>query len=219
MPKPWGDAAAWGPCREGTGRDPQTSPSSHPRILCQASHRLHSAGSQSPRSSLATTHPPRGPGQGRGDGPGEAKRLSTASRAGGPAGTSLTQKKNDQSRCQVAWYGVSYPDPLYWLCPQPWRPRVLAASSSQRPSCAGMLVAGWEPPRLGSRAPTHTQDLVPSTMLLTLHTPLRPRPGSVPPLSSPTESTLPAKHFLEGSHSDFASRKLDLRYPHHFLAA
>lgn len=31
------------------------------------------------------------------------------------------QKKNDQSRCQVAWCGVPCPDPLYWLCPQPRR--------------------------------------------------------------------------------------------------
>lgn len=71
-------------------RDPQTLPSPHLQLLCQASHGLNSAGSQSPRSSLAPMQPPQGLGQGRGDGPGEAKRLRPASRIG-TLGASLSQ--------------------------------------------------------------------------------------------------------------------------------
>lgn len=71
---------------------------------------------------------------------------------------------------------------------------------------------------LGSRAPTHTRDRAPPAMLLSLHTLLRAPPGWALPRPLPPRAPS-LQRLSQGFPLSFVSRKLDLRCPHHFLAA
>lgn len=110
------------------------------------------------------------------------------------------QKKNDQSRCQVAWCRGPCPDPFIGCAHSPgdrddWLPAALSVSPGRAcPWLKGSYLAG-EPGTHSHPRPGPICDAALTPYSTESPSWLGPSP------SSPTESTLPAKHFLRGSHS------------------